>query len=178
MGTASSWSIPLAKGSIRNLALYAVLGALTFGAKFAMSGLPNIEPVSLMVMLFAVVFGAQAVYPIGVYIAMEFLVYGPGLWNLCYLYIWFVLAAAAYLLRKMESALGWAVLSGGFGLAFGLLCAPVDMVVGGAAYALGKVVTGIPFDIAHCVGNFVIALTLFSPLRKRMEMLARKRIDN
>ena len=168
----------MAKGSIRNLALYAVLGALTFGAKFAMSGLPNIEPVSLMVMLFAVVFGAQAVYPIGVYIAMEFLVYGPGLWNLCYLYIWFVLAAAAYLLRKMESALGWAVLSGGFGLAFGLLCAPVDMVVGGAAYALGKVVTGIPFDIAHCVGNFVIALTLFSPLRKRMEMLARKRIDN
>ena len=166
----------MAKGKIRDLALYAVLGALTFGAKFAMSGLPNIEPVSLMVMLFAVVFGAQAVYPIGVYIAMEFLVYGPGLWNLCYLYIWFVLAAAAYLLRKMESALGWAVLSGGFGLAFGLLCAPVDMVVGGAAYALGKVITGIPFDIAHCVGNFIIALTLFCPLRKRMEMLARRGI--
>lgn len=164
----------MAKGKIRDLALYAVLGALTFGAKFAMSGLPNIEPVSLMVMLFAVVFGAQAVYPIGVYIAMEFLVYGPGLWNLCYLYIWFVLAAAAWLLRKMESVLGWSVLSGGFGLAFGLLCAPVDMVVGGAAYALGKVVTGIPFDIAHCVGNFVIALTLFCPLRKRMEMLMKR----
>lgn len=164
----------MAKGKIRDLALYAVLGALTFGAKFAMSGLPNIEPVSLMVMLFAVVFGAQAVYPIGVYIAMEFLVYGPGLWNLCYLYIWFVLAAAAWLLRKMESVLGWSVLAGGFGLAFGLLCAPVDMVVGGAAYALGKVVTGIPFDIAHCVGNFVIALTLFCPLRKRMEMLMKR----
>lgn len=164
----------MAKGKIRDLALYAVLGALTFGAKFAMSGLPNIEPVSLMVMLFAVVFGAQAVYPIGVYIAMEFLVYGPGLWNLCYLYIWFVLAAAAWLLRKMESVLGWSVLSGGFGLAFGLLCAPVDMVVGGAAYALGKVVTGIPFDIAHCIGNFVIALTLFCPLRKRMEMLMKR----
>ena len=166
----------MAKGKIRDLALYAVLGALTFGAKFAMSGLPNIEPVSLMVMLFGAVFGTQAVYPIGVYIAMEFLVYGPGLWNLCYLYIWFVLAAAAYLLRKMESALGWAVLSGGFGLAFGLLCAPVDMVAGGAAYAMGKVITGIPFDIAHCVGNFVIALTLFCPLRKRMEMLARREI--
>ena len=166
----------MAKGKIRDLALYAVLGALTFGAKFAMSGLPNIEPVSLMVMLFAVVFGAQAVYPIGVYIAMEFLVYGPGLWNLCYLYIWFILAAAAWLLRKMDTALGWAVLSGGFGLAFGLLCAPVDMAVGGVAYALGKVVTGIPFDIAHCVGNFVIALTLFLPLRKRMEMLTRRNI--
>ena len=96
----------MAKGRIRQLALFAILGALTFGAKFAMSGLPNIEPVSLMVMLFGAVFGTQAVYPIGVYIAMEFLVYGPGLWNLCYLYIGFVLAAAADLLRKMESALG------------------------------------------------------------------------
>ena len=85
-----------------------------------------------------------------------------------------MLSAAAYLLRKMESALGWAVLSGGFGLAFGLLCAPVDMVVGGAAYALGKVITGIPFDIAHCVGNFVIALTLFCPLRKRMETMGKR----
>ena len=43
----------MAKGRIRQLALFAILGALTFGAKFAMSGLPNIEPVSLMVMLFA-----------------------------------------------------------------------------------------------------------------------------
>ena len=164
----------MAKGRIRQLALFAILGALTFGAKFAMAGLPILEPVRLMLLLVGVDFGAQAVYPIGVYIAMEFLVYGPGLWNLCYLYIWFVLAAAAYLLRKMDSALGWAVLSGGFGLAFGLLCAPVDMVVGGAAYALGKVITGIPFDIAHCVGNFVIALTLFCPLRKRMEMMGKR----
>ena len=164
------------RGQLLELTVLGLLGALMFGAKMAMAALPNIEPVSLMVMLFAVVFGKKAVYPIGVYIAMEFLVYGPGLWNLCYLYIWFVLAAAAYLLRKMESALGWAVLSGGFGLAFGLLCAPVDMVAGGAAYALGKVITGIPFDIAHCVGNFIIALTLFCPLRKRMEMLARRGI--
>ena len=40
-----------------------MLGALTFGAKVAMSSLPNIEPVSLMVMLFAVVFGKKGRYP-------------------------------------------------------------------------------------------------------------------
>ena len=37
-----------------------MLGGLTFAAKVAMAGLPNIEPVSLMVMLFAVIFGAKA----------------------------------------------------------------------------------------------------------------------
>ena len=40
-----------AKISVREIALFGVLGALTFAAKLVMSGLPNIEPVSLMVML-------------------------------------------------------------------------------------------------------------------------------
>ena len=29
-----------------------------------------------------------------------------------------------------------------------------------------KWISGIPFDIAHCAGNFVIALLLFKPMRK------------
>ena len=49
---------------LSRITLFAVLGALTFGAKIAMSALPNIEPVSLMVMLFAVVLGLKALYPI------------------------------------------------------------------------------------------------------------------
>ena len=65
-----------------------MLGALTFGAKFVMSGLPNIEPVSLMVMVYAVVLGAKALYPIYIYVMLEILVYGLGDWNVMYLYIW------------------------------------------------------------------------------------------
>lgn len=47
-----------------------------------MAGLPNIEPVSLMVMLFAVIFGAKAVFPLYVYVLMEFLIYGFNLWSI------------------------------------------------------------------------------------------------
>ena len=69
-------------------------------------------------------------------------------------------------MRRMEHPLGWAMLSGVYGLLFGLLCAPVDAVIGGFAYAGAKWVSGIPFDLAHCAGNFVIALLLFKPMRK------------
>ena len=61
------------KLSLRQIALFGVLAALTFGAKVAMSGLPNIEPVSLMVMLFAVVFGWKGLYPVALYVLMEVL---------------------------------------------------------------------------------------------------------
>ena len=77
-----------------------MLGAATFGAKYVMSWMPNIEPVSLFVMLFAVVFGRKALYPVYVYVAMEILFYGIGTWNIMYLYIWALLALAAMAARK------------------------------------------------------------------------------
>ena len=159
----------MGKLTIREIALFGVLGALTFGAKYVMSFLPNIEPVSLMVMLFAVVFGKKFIYPIYLYVLLEILFYGLGIWNINYLYIWAILAIAAYFMRKTEGALPWAILSGNFGLLFGALCAPVDVAIGGIGYAITKWVSGIPFDLAHCAGNFVIALLLFTPLRKLLQ---------
>ena len=155
------------------MVLFGLLGSMTFGAKYAMSLLPNIEPVSLCVMLYAVVFGRKWVYPVYLYVVLEILFYGLGIWNLNYLYTWAVLAVAAYCLRNMEGTLGWALLSGVFGLAFGALCGIVDVFIGGFGYAAAKWVTGIPFDIAHCIGNFVIALVLFKPMRTLMEKLYR-----
>lgn len=139
-----------------------------------MSWLPNIEPVSLMVMLFAVTFGRKSVYPIYVYVALEILVYGIKEWNLNYLYVWVILALAAWLLRDMRHPFGWAVLSGVFGLLFGGLCTPVYFVIGGPGYALSWWLSGIPYDIAHCAGNFVIALVLFVPLRGLLDKLYAK----
>ena len=154
------------KLTVREVVLFGVLGALTFALQVAMSGLPNIEPVSLLVMLFAVTFGWKCLYPVYVFVVMEILFYGFSLWNVYYLYVWAVLALAAILLRKMEHPLAWALLSAVFGLLFGALCGIVDVFVGGFSYAAAKWVSGIPFDIAHCGGNFVIAALLFAPLRK------------
>ena len=164
----------MAKITVRELALFSVLGALTFAAKYVMSFLPNIEPVSLMVMLFVVTFGWKGLYPLYLYVAMEVLFYGLGLWNINYLYIWAVLAAVAYLFRGMRHPLGWAMVSGVFGLLFGALCGIVDIFIGGIPYAAAKWVSGIPFDIMHCAGNFVIALLLFKPMRELMEKLYQK----
>jgi energy-coupling factor transport system substrate-specific component len=148
-----------------------MLAAVTFGAKWVMAPLPNIEPVSLMVMLFGVVFGWKALFPVAVYVMAEILFYGLGPWNFNYLYVWLLLAAVAMLLRRVKNPLLWATVSGFFGLMFGALCAPVDVFIGGVGYAAGKWVSGIPFDLLHCVGNFFMALLLFVPLRKLITRL-------
>lgn len=177
-GTPSPWFTPSMANnsplrlSTAEVALFGVLGALTFAAKVVMMGLPNIEPVSLMVMLFAVTFGKKAVYPIYVYVLLEFLLYGFHFWSINYLYVWAILAFAAWKLREMTHPLAWALLSAAFGLLFGLLCAPVYLVSGGPAFALNWWISGIPFDLLHGGGNFVLALVLFVPLRRWMGALS------
>ena len=160
--------------NVREICLFGILASLTFAAKYVMSWMPNIEPVSLMVMLFGVIFGLKALFPVYVYVVLEILFYGLGTWNVNYLYIWAILLLLAIALRDMRGSLGWAVLSGAFGLMFGALCMPVDILIGGFGYAASKWVSGIPFDLAHCAGNFVIAALLFKPMRAMLEKLYSK----
>ena len=157
--------------SLGEIVLFGMLGALTFALQVVMAPLPNIEPVSLLTMLFAVTFGWKSLYCVYTFVAMEILFHGIGLWNINYLYIWTVLAIAAIMLRKMDSVFGWALLSGVFGLCFGALCGIVDIFIGGFGYAAAKWVSGIPFDLLHCGGNFAIALILWKPLQKLLVRL-------
>lgn len=161
--------------SLRQIALFGMLGAVTFGAKVAMSPLPNIEPVSLFVLVFAVVFGWKCLYPVYLYVVMELLYFGIGFWNINYLYVWAILACVAVLLRRIHNPLFWALLSCLFGLAFGLLCAPVYAFVGGnIQYAWKWWLAGVSFDVTHAIGNFVMTLVLFVPLRRLLEKLYTK----
>lgn len=169
---------PLAQGKKqalrpKDVVLLGLLGALMFAGQTVMSFLPNIEPVSLLVMVYAVTLGRRALYPIYVFVGLDIGIHGINLWTIQYLYVWLVLYLFARLLRRMESPLGWALLSGAFGLCFGLLCAIVHLP-SGWAFALSWWISGIPWDIAHCAGNFVIALLLFKPLRELLTKLLEK----
>ena len=154
--------------------MFGMLAALTFALQVVMGPLPNIEPVSLLVILFAVTFGWKALYPVYIFVVMEILYYGINTWNVYYLYVWTVLALVAILMRKSTNPLAWALLSGVYGLFFGALCGIVDIFIGGFAYAASKWVSGIPFDLLHCGGNFGIALIMFKPLRNLLEKLYRR----
>ena len=159
--------------TVREITLFGVLGAMTFGAKVAMSYLPNIEPVTLFLLVFGAVFGWKSLFIVYVYVLAEILFYGINTWNIYYLYIWIIPVTAGIFLRRFKNPVLWAVVAGVYGLMFGALCALTDLFIGGVGYAVSKWISGIPFDLAHCAGNFVLVLLLFVPLRKLTETLAK-----
>lgn len=156
---------------IRALAALSLLGALLFVTKTAMAYLPNIEPVSLLVMVYAVVLGRKALFPIYIFVVMDMLIWGVSIWTIAYCYVWTILALLARALRRMESPLGWAVLSGAFGLCFGLLCTIINLFIGGWELAVTWWLAGVPFDVLHCAGNFAMALVLFTPCKRVLSAL-------
>lgn len=153
------------------LVLLGLLGAVLFAAKLSLAWIPNIEPVTLLVLVYAAVLGWRALFPVYTYVVLEYLTWGFGLWSACYLYVWLFPALLGIALRRMTAPLGWAVAAGAFGLCFGALCTPPYFLTGGWAMALGWWVQGIPFDLLHCVGNFAMALVLFCPLRRLLTRL-------
>lgn len=79
--------------------------------------------------------------------------------------------AAGTYFPKNSSVLFWSILSGFFGLAFGALCALPYFAAGGIGAAIAYWTSGLLFDVTHCVGNFIVCLVLFRPLRSLLAWL-------
>ncbi len=159
---------------LRDLVSLSLLGALTVVSKELMAFLPNIEPVTLLLMCAALVYGLKAFYPCAIFIALEGLLYGFGLWFWSYLYIWPLLILAVWLLRQNRSWTVWTVFAALFGLLFGPLTAIPYLFIGGWSMAFSYWVAGIPFDLAHFAGNALMVGLLLRPLVTLLEKLARK----
>lgn len=165
----SSASKRAGKLSVRELCVLSLMGALMFATQLAMSGLANIHIIAPLIIVCCAFFGWKALYSIFVFVMMEALVWGLGLWVISHMYLWPALALAAILMRRNESPLIWAVLAGIHGLLFGAGCAIPYLFIGGWEMAFSYWISGIPFDLLHCGGNFVLTLILYSPLKRGME---------
>lgn len=152
--------------TIKDIALVGVMTATLEAGKMAMTFLPNVEVVSLFIILYTLAFGRKTVYAIFTFIFLEGCLYGFGLWWIMYLYAWPMLSFLAWCLRKYDTPLPYAVLSGVFGLFFGALCAIPYFFIGGWSMAFTWWVSGIPYDLVHCGANFVLCLILFKPLHR------------
>ncbi|WP_029232315.1 hypothetical protein [Butyrivibrio sp. VCB2006] len=167
------------KFTVKDIALIGLMVAIIEVCKAALSFLPNIELTSFWLIMFTLFFGWKVILVVPVFILIEGALYGMQLWWIMYLYIWPLLVLIAWLFRKNESAIMWAVISGIFGLCFGALCSIPYFVIGwssgdfvsGLRSGFTWWIAGIPWDMIHCAGNFVLMLVLYHPIRTAMKKI-------
>jgi energy-coupling factor transport system substrate-specific component len=149
---------------LKDIVLIGMMSAILVTVQVALSFIPNIELVHLLIILYTLVFGRKTIYIIYVFVILEGFIYGVHLWWINYLYIWTILYILVHFIKGKNSSILWAIVSGFFGLGFGALCSIPYFFIGGPSTGIAYWISGIPFDLIHGISNFILTLLLFRPL--------------
>jgi energy-coupling factor transport system substrate-specific component len=168
------------RGGAKELALVATLGAVAAAGRVLFSPLPGVQPVTVICLVSGAALGPRAglaVGPIAGLVSNSFL--GQGPWTPPQMALWALAGLSGALLRPVcRRPLGLAVVGLAWGLVFGwamdlwTLAAFGPEVSWPALVLLGG--RGMPFDLAHGIGNVVLALIAGPALIRLLERYARR----
>lgn len=150
----------------KQLVQTAILGLILYISQVVFSFIPNVEFVSLLILMYAIALPKLSLSAIFVFILLEGLQWGFGLWWWSYLYVWPILYMMVKFLKKyikQDDVLSWSIVLGFYGLIFGSLFSIVYIPVS-LSYAITYWISGLIFDVIHCISNFVLCLLLFKPI--------------
>lgn len=91
----------------RSVALVGIMAATVEGGKLALSFLPNVEVVTLLLALYGYVFGLYGVAAAFVFVSIEPLIYGFNTWVVSYYLYWPFVALVFMLLAKLGVKNRW-----------------------------------------------------------------------
>ncbi|MDE6302074.1 MAG: hypothetical protein K2M36_00595 [Clostridia bacterium] len=151
----------------------AFMAAMLTAFKFALSAIPNVEVVTLMIIVYGSAMGiAYALPATFIFCAVEIAIYGAGSWVLLYFIYFPMLAVVASLLLKGRR-LWLAVIIGIIGsVLFGVLSACCDTLfcISSLApkhmgqYWVAYYLRGLYFDITHVISSVITISVLYTPL--------------
>ena len=159
--------------SVQDIAMIGMMIAIIEVCKVVMMHIPNIELTTFWIIMFTLYFGNKILYVIPAFILIEGCMFGFGMWWIMYLYLWPLLVLVTWMFRKSDSIWTWATISGMFGLLFGFFGAFPYIVTSGIYGAFTWWIAGIPWDIVHCIGNIVLMVVLYHPIRYVMKQVNR-----
>ena len=100
------------KVKLLDICLMAMMGVVLVVSKEVLAFLPNVELITLLIILFTLVFRRRVIGALGVFLLLEGLLYGFGIWWVMYLYIWPILALLTWLFHWLKRAWQWAIFAG------------------------------------------------------------------
>lgn len=163
------------KLSIKEIAVFGMLGGVMYASKLLMDALPNIHLIGVFIVALTVVYRFKALYPIYIFILLTGLFNGFGTWWIPYLYIWAFLWGATMLLpQKLPTKAApfiYMGICGLHGFLYGTLYAPAQAIIFHLSFksTIAWIVAGLPFDFIHGISNIICGL-LIVPLIKTLRL--------
>lgn len=152
--------------TIREIAIFGMLGAIMYASKFVMEILPNVHLLGVFTVAFTVVYRKKALYPIYTYVILNGIFCGFATWWIPYLYLWTVLWGVVMLLpREMPPKVRPIVymsVCAAHGFLFGTLYAPAQALLFGLNFKgmVAWIIAGLRWDLIHGVSNFICGMAI------------------
>lgn len=162
------------KLTVREITIFAMLGAVMYVTKMIMEFAPNIHLLGAFVVAFTVVYRRKALYPIYIFVFLTGAFNGFASWWIPYLYIWTVLWGIVMLLPrripKKIQPIVYMIVSALHGFLYGILYAPSQVLLYGLSFEgmIAWIIAGFPWDMLHGVSNFfcgVLIVPVITALR-------------
>lgn len=167
------------KLSIREMAVFSMLGAIMYLSKIIMEWAPNVHLLGVFTVAFTVVYRKKALYPIYVYVLLNGILSGFSTWWVPYIYIWTVLWAAVMLIpqklsKRVKNPL-YILVCSAHGFLFGTLYAPAQAILFGLSFEgmIAWIIAGLPWDFIHGVSNLVCGF-LIIPIVSILQYMERR----
>ena len=154
------------KLTVRETAVFGMLGALMYASKVLMEVAPNVHLLGVFTIAITVVYRKKALYPIYTYILLNGLFSGFATWWIPYLYLWAILWGVTMLLPqnmpKKVKPIVYMIVNAGHGFLYGTLYAPAQAVLFGLNFEkmIAWIVAGLPWDFVHGVSNFICGMLI------------------
>ena len=159
------------KLTTREVAVFAMLGAIMYASKMIMEIAPNVHLLGTFVIAFTLVYGKKALYPIYVFVLLTGVYAGFATWWVPYLYLWTVLWGVTMLLPKNMpkkiKPLVYMTVCAMHGFLYGILYAPAQAFFFGLNWegTLAWIMTGLPWDFLHGISNFFCGILILPIVR-------------
>ena len=159
------------KLTTREVAVFAMLGAIMYASKMVMEIAPNVHLLGTFVIAFTLVYGKKALYPIYVFVLLTGVYAGFATWWVPYLYLWTILWGVTMLLPKNMpkkiKPLVYMIVCAMHGFLYGILYAPAQAFFFGLNWegTLAWIMTGLPWDFLHGISNFFCGILILPIVR-------------
>jgi len=163
------------KLTVKEIAVFGMLGALMYASKVIMEVAPNVHLLGVFTIATTVVYRKKALYPIYIYVLLNGVFSGFATWWIPYLYLWTVLWGVTMLLpQKLPKAVRpviYMIVNACHGFLFGTLYAPSQALIFGLDFdaTIAWIIAGLPWDFIHGVSNFfcgILIVPIISALRR------------
>lgn len=148
---------------VKEISLIGILAAVNIASRIALQSLPNIKPVTSIIIVSVMIFGLAFGIKLTIVTTLVSNMYlGMGIWTVFQILSWIVICLLTQIVMDFYRGIGkephiivMAIFAFLMGYVFGFIVSMEKMVIGGPSLFIVYYIAGLLFDTFHAVGNFM-----------------------